>query len=157
MQAYTEWKSHIRMKLRKGETLSVQDKRCAYLEGLKLPIEVDAVDYGNLIVKSFPHKQKSKVQIQRQRVFCGKKATSAQMISLLDFIQENENFCVGKGTADDLNSNWRVLTLQLNTLGGTTKTVEGWKKVCLFKSQFMHINSKNNHPVAAHDRFWNYL
>lgn len=119
MQAYVEWKSHVRMKLRRGMTLSKLDKRCAHLAGLNVvTINTSTEEL------SFPDEQE-----KVSRTLCGKRATSEQLSSLLDFLQQNDNFRLGNGSVDDLNSSWETLTHQLNAVRGTTKTVEGWKKV----------------------------
>lgn len=69
---------------------------------------------------------------ENRNTFRARKATPDQMSSLLDFIQQNENFCVGKGNAEGSKADWEALTRQLNAVRGTTKTVKGWKKVSLF-------------------------
>lgn len=120
MQTYTEWKSHVRIKCKKGETLSEQDKRCAHLMGLNT---VNLDKSTGRVLQSF------KKHENQEKTSGAKRATAEQLSSFLDFIQENENFRVGKGNADDLTAGWEALTLQLNALDGSIKTAEGWKKV----------------------------
>lgn len=130
MQSYTEWKSHIRIKLRKGETLSELDKRCMHLAGL------DKVDRGKSTVKDLGLSDDQKNKQKIPKTPRAKRATSQQMWSLLDFVQQNDKFRLGKGTSDDLKAGWEALTQQLNALGGTVKTVEGWKKVYSLKNKY---------------------
>lgn len=123
MQTHTEWKSHVRRKVRRGEALSILDRRCAHLAGLK------SVAYGKSTVQELgnPNQWGNRDKIVMQSR--AKRATSEHMSTILDFVQQNDNFRLCKGTADDLKAGWETLSLQLNALGGTTKSVEGWKKV----------------------------
>lgn len=127
MQTHTEWRSHVRTKLKQGKVLSKLDKRCAHVMGLNT---VDTNKSTRRVVGSLEG-QKNKEKLSRAR-----KASSDQFSSLLDFIQENDNIRLGKGNADDLIAGWETLTLQLNSLDGSIKTAEGWRKVY----SFMFIN-----------------
>lgn len=123
MQAYTEWKSHVRIRLRRGKTLSNQDKRLAHLA------ELNRIDLDKSTVKELEFLTELGNGKMVEKTYRAKKATSDQMSSILDFFEQNEYFRLGNGTPEDLKAGWEALTQELNSARGAIKTVEGWKKV----------------------------